>query len=172
MVLKLTAIMTIPSLGSFFSVTLPFTYGNLAVFSRLPNYPVSYLITFIKSISAKSSQSEFHYLETRILTKIIINCRYSDGQQILGEMRTYGCLSYMVRWKGSEKPDHDSSRESSLNYHLIKDGWGAYQWQDFGRDQVTAGLQLYKCRQVYGREEWRSIRILLIVMGTKRQCDG
>lgn len=98
-------------ISQFFSVALDFTYGNLAIFSSLPSYPLSYLIPFAKSISAKTSQSEFCYLQTTALTKTVIDGRCGGGQQAFQEMRTCGCFSDVVRLKGQENPAHGSSGE-------------------------------------------------------------
>lgn len=93
-----------PSLGWFFSLALDFTYGNLAVFFCLSSYFLSYLISFIRSISVKTSLSEFFYLQIRTLTNSVNNGRCDGGQETFQEMRICGCLFDVVRLKGNENP--------------------------------------------------------------------
>ena len=104
MVLELAAIRVSPSLGWFLSLALDFTYGNLAVFFCLPSYFLSYLISFIRSISVKTSLSEFLYLQIRTLTNSVNNGRCDGGQETFQEMSMCGCLFDVVRLKGNENP--------------------------------------------------------------------
>lgn len=69
-------------------MALDLIYGDLAIYSSLLNYPINYLTSFIKSISAKISQGELCYLKTRALTNIVINSRCGDGQQTFQAMLT------------------------------------------------------------------------------------
>lgn len=97
-------------------MALDFTYGKVAVFSNLPIGLLRYL--FIKSVSAKTSQGEFCYSQTRILTNIVINGRCGHGNKTFQEMRKCGCLSDVVRLKGSEIQTMAAVERESLN-HLV-----------------------------------------------------